>query len=611
MEMVSDSSDMVKQAALESLIRTNCECSSETLLPILESTDRNLAFLGTRLLQRQTREVRDAVLENPQKARLVIQGSLASILAEPTSEMALSLLPRLAAIAEGFVPDREFIDLLRVYELTLHLGQLRAEDLPELAEWVVNEFPAGDPRINRQLIRLASHLKASSIVPAAMKYLESNQPIADRVDVALHLRMLPHDWTSQQRAAIFQFFEEAQQTEAGSSYSLYVMNATRDFSRTVLPDEAIVMVLDAIDSPNAALAVLPNLPESLPGSLIEKLITIDQKIDQGGFESDPYKRLKTGIAAVLARSGDEASMEYLRQVWRRSPDRRPSVALALAQNLTDENWDYVVRSLHILDPNVVPDILTQLSQVAIATEDADALRQAILLGLRMERDGRNPAPSIRLLEHWTGVNMSEVGVDLSAQLAGWQDWYRGKFPDESEPVLPEDGDEPKWSLSFIEQFLDGDSGKQGSHAVGLSVYNKAQCAACHRMNEQGVGLGPDLTSLAKRFTRQEALEAILYPSHVISDQYATKKIVTNDGLVVTGLATERGDGYLIRTSDRQQIQVPKSEIEEIINSRTSLMPSGLLDSLSPTEIRDLMCFLGYVAPLPSLAEQESNQNVRR
>jgi putative heme-binding domain-containing protein len=610
-EMMSDSSAVVKQAALESLIRTNCVCRPEVISPILESEDRNLVFLATRLLQGQTRETREAVLENQQNARLVIQGSLASILAEPTSEMALNLLPRLATIAEGFVPDREFIDLLRVYELTLHLGRLRAENYPGLADWVVSEFPAGDPRINRQLIRLAAHLKASSIVPAAMKYLESNQPIVDRVDVALHLRLIPHEWTSHQRAAIFKFFEEAQKTEAGSSYSLYVMNATRDFSKSVLPDEAVVMVLDAIDSPNAALAVLGNLPESLPGSLTDKLIAIDEKIDQGGFESDAYKRLKTGIAAVLARSGDEASMNYLRQVWRRSPERRPSVALALAQDLTDENWDYVVRSLHTLDPNVVPDILTQLSQVAIATEDADALRQVILLGLRMERDEQNPATSIRLLEHWTGVNMTEVGVDLSAQLAGWQEWYRGKFPDESDPVLPEDKDDPKWSLSFIEQFLDGDSGKQGFLAVGQSVYNKAQCAACHRMNEQGVGLGPDLTSLARRFTRQEALEAILYPSHVISDQYATKKIVTNEGLVVTGLATERGDGYLIRTSDRQQIQIPRSEIEEVINSRTSLMPSGLLDSLSPTEIRDLMCFLGYVAPLPRLSEQESDDNLRR
>ncbi len=69
-------------------------------------------------------------MADTEKTRLVIQGALASILAEPNREQALALLPRLDKLAAGFVSDRDFIDLLRVYELTLHLGRLQAADCP-------------------------------------------------------------------------------------------------------------------------------------------------------------------------------------------------------------------------------------------------------------------------------------------------------------------------------------------------------------------------------------------------------------------------------------------------------------------------------------------------
>jgi putative heme-binding domain-containing protein len=610
-EMLGDPAALVQQAACEALIRGRHAADAEELIPLLKSDNRTVSFVATRLLAKQSREVRANVLSKGDDTRLVIQGSLATVLAEPSRETAIRLLPKLDKTATGYVSDRDFIDLLRVYELALYFGGLQAADCPELSDFVANEFPAGDPRINRQLIRLATHLRTSAIVPLALEYLKSNQAMSDRVDIALHLQRIPHQWTGEQRSQLLSFYEEAQRSEAGSSYSLYVMNATREFSRYIQPEEAIVWVMDAKNAPNAALAALPKLPATLPGSLVEKLILIDEEIDRGGFESDVYKRLKTGIAAVLARSGDETSIKYLRQVWRRSPDRRASVALALAQDLEGDNWDYVVRSLHILDSNAVPEILSRLTHIGIATEDADAIRQVIVQGLRLDRDQQNPAPALRLLEHWTGTNMSEAGTDLTAQLASWQNWYRGKYPNQGDPVLPEDQTEPRWSLEFIEQFLDGDSGKQGSYASGMAVYQKAQCAACHKMNEVGTTLGPELTSLTKRFNRQEALESILYPSHVVSDQYATKKVMTSDGLVVTGLVTQREDSQVVRTADRQQIQIPNSEIEEIIPSKTSLMPTGLLDDLSPVEIRDLMCYLGYVAPLPTLAEPASQGGMRR
>jgi putative heme-binding domain-containing protein len=120
-----------------------------------------------------------------------------------------------------------------------------------------------------------------------------------------------------------------------------------------------------------------------------------------------------------------------------------------------------------------------------------------------------------------------------------------------------------------------------------------------------------LTSLTRRFSKQEAIEAILFPSHVVSDQYATKRVLTRDGEVVTGIVTQQKDGVIVKTSDRREVHFASQEIEEIIPSKQSLMPSGLLDDLTPIEIRDLLCYLGYVPPMTQIAEPSAINTYRR
>ena len=51
---------------------------------------------------------------------------------------------------------------------------------------------------------------------------------------------------------------------------------------------------------------------------------------------------------------------------------------------------------------------------------------------------------------------------------------------------------------------------------------------------QGEAMGPSLTDVAKRFRPAEILESIVEPSKVISDQYASKSIVTAQGKAITG-----------------------------------------------------------------------------
>ena len=54
---------------------------------------------------------------------------------------------------------------------------------------------------------------------------------------------------------------------------------------------------------------------------------------------------------------------------------------------------------------------------------------------------------------------------------------------------------------------------------GRALFAAAKCFACHRFNDEGGGLGPDLSGVAGRFSARDLLESIVVPSKTISDQY--------------------------------------------------------------------------------------------
>ena len=138
-----------------------------------------------------------------------------------------------------------------------------------------------------------------------------------------------------------------------------------------------------------------------------------------------------------------------------------------------------------------------------------------------------------------------------------------------------------------------------SPEAGRPIYEK-QCASCHRFGEIGKDVGPDLTTIASRFKKKDVLEAILWPSKIISDQYQSEMFELKDGSVVTGvLVRETAIAALVRTSDNpdKPVQVPKAQIANRATSPVSLMPENLLDGYTQADIANLLAFV--LAPPPA------------
>jgi putative heme-binding domain-containing protein len=590
--LLDDNDRAVRRKACESLSRCDHAPPLDKLLKLIASDDRFEAWAARRVLERMpVGEWSEAVL-NSSDQRVLIQGCLALMIAHPARDNALAVLQQISKATEKFVSDRNFIDMLRVMQVAISRGMLAPDEVPGLRRQLAEEFPAGEPTMNRELMRLLAYLQESSILDRYLVYLKSNASEADKLHVAMHLRFLENGWTANQRLALLDYYEQANQRKGGASYARYVINATRDFCKGLSEEESRQVLAKGDKWPNAALGALYKLPQQLDAELLAQLIELDGKLARQ--EGDSVQRLQVGIVAVLARSGDDESQAYLRKVWDTAPDRRPSVALGLAQKPAGDNWVYLVRSLPVLEPAAAAQICVKLTAVDQAPEEAEPYRQAILLGLKMRKkhDAKADAaePAIMLLSYWTGEELA-ASEPVDKQLAAWQKWFAEKYPDQPEAKLPELAENAKYTAEELLTYLSGDEA-QGAASRGAAVFAKAQCAKCHRFDGQGESFGPDLTAVSSRFSRKELLESIVFPSHVISSQYAAKTVRTTDGRTLTGLVVPgaAGETIVIEPSG-DKVTLAQGEIEATRPSKLSPMPAGLLDSLTLEEIADLFAYL--------------------
>lgn len=130
---------------------------------------------------------------------------------------------------------------------------------------------------------------------------------------------------------------------------------------------------------------------------------------------------------------------------------------------------------------------------------------------------------------------------------------------------------------------------------GRSLYSQVACASCHRFVDDGGSVAPDLTAVAGRFGVRDLLEAIVLPSKAISDQYAAIVIRKKNGEVVTGRVANLNGPTVNVVVDMLEpgtfTDVRREDIESMEPARISMMPPGLLNSLKPDEIQDLLAYL--------------------
>jgi putative heme-binding domain-containing protein len=137
--------------------------------------------------------------------------------------------------------------------------------------------------------------------------------------------------------------------------------------------------------------------------------------------------------------------------------------------------------------------------------------------------------------------------------------------------------------------------ERGDALVGKQLFQK-HCGSCHRLFGEGEKVGPDLTNTSRNDT-EYLLASLVDPSAVVRREYAASILVTTGGQVLTGLIIDQADGRVSLVDNKGQKQhIGRSEIAELRDAETSLMPEGLPLLFTPRELRDLFSYLQASPP---------------
>ena len=151
----------------------------------------------------------------------------------------------------------------------------------------------------------------------------------------------------------------------------------------------------------------------------------------------------------------------------------------------------------------------------------------------------------------------------------------------------------QWSVDELaEKFAAKKSGF--NYERGKQMFAVAQCYKCHRFAGQGGIQGPDLTASSQRFSIKDMLTAIIEPNKEISDQYEATVFQTEEETVIGRVANLNGDNLMVATNMLDPgnfTNLKRSDIIDMKPSKASMMPSGLLDTLTEEEIFDLLVYL--------------------
>ena len=132
--------------------------------------------------------------------------------------------------------------------------------------------------------------------------------------------------------------------------------------------------------------------------------------------------------------------------------------------------------------------------------------------------------------------------------------------------------------------------QRGDPSRGQLVFQKV-CGQCHKIHGVGQDVGPDITSNG-RSSFDQLLSNVFDPSLVIGPAYQAVTVITADGRVLTGLLAEDSEQRVaLKTQGGKVETIPRSEVEEVNQSKLSLMPENLEQQLKPEELADLFAFL--------------------
>jgi putative heme-binding domain-containing protein len=139
----------------------------------------------------------------------------------------------------------------------------------------------------------------------------------------------------------------------------------------------------------------------------------------------------------------------------------------------------------------------------------------------------------------------------------------------------------------------------GNAERGEAVFRRQEmaCLRCHAIGGAGGQVGPDLVSIGASAQLDYLIDSLLQPNKQIKENYHSLVVVDDRGRIHSGVKVSQTDTELVlRNADDREIVLPLESIDEQ-SAGGSLMPAGLTDTLTRSELLDLVRFLSELGKI--------------
>ena len=156
-----------------------------------------------------------------------------------------------------------------------------------------------------------------------------------------------------------------------------------------------------------------------------------------------------------------------------------------------------------------------------------------------------------------------------------------------------------WTVEELLPLVSASSGN-ASWDRGKILFAEMTCDKCHAAGDDVANVGPSLNDIADRLAKGEInrdliIEQMVDPSTKIDPKYLTTTILDTEGRVHSGIVQSRDSQQVVLIPNPLErdtlITIRVDQIDEEHKSEVSLMPQGLLSTLTAPEVADLLHFI--------------------
>jgi putative heme-binding domain-containing protein len=569
---------LLRRRALDALWRHSAFFEREQVLalakPNLACPDRHVKLAATRLLTSTMQGTADDVRQACILLADITQGQL-------TRLDAIRLVQR--SLGEIGKPTARKA-FLEGYSLR---GKIRDQDVPIILAAVRQAFPSGNAELDCELSRTLAILgdDGRETLTKMLKLLtEKSDPRNDfHYLIVLSQLRAPREEPERETIAQALIVLEGKMRQRHLAYETHWPQRLREVAAELCERDpllpAVLLKRPAFGKPEHVLLVQGPGWDRLQAA----------KRFWGIIRTDPQYPLTPELVDLMGDLPREEITPRLRHHWEEW-GLRDAILLVLARRPQPEDRRRFLEGLASPSWATVTTAAKALRRLSSEATAADFL--AVMRALQRIPEGKE-GESIRgelfaLLAAWNPESHS--GTDAGA----WQTWFRKHYPQEALTLDQLDGVD----IAVWKRRLEQVAWEQGQPERGAVLYQKTGCVACHT---GGRALGPDLSGVTRRFSRDDLFTAIVQPSRDLPARYQASIVLTQEGKVHHGsIIYQAVDGLLLQTDAATTLRIAGNQIAAVRLSDRSLMPSGLLDHCSDQDLADLYAYMKTLQATPAV-----------